>query len=149
MKHGKWMRAAGKVFFVLYACFLIYFLLFSDWYGRGLRSEFSYNLIPFKEIQRFYYNADRIGYVTAFGNLAGNILIFVPFGFFTSMGCYRYRFLRSVCFGFLCSLLVECFQLVTKVGSFDVDDMILNTAGALIGYVLFTVWRMFGSRKKR
>ncbi len=33
------------------------------------------------------------------------------------------------------SLLIECIQLVSKVGSFDVDDMILNTLGGSLGYL--------------
>ena len=37
------------------------------------------------------------------------------------------------------SLLVETIQLVTKVGSFDVDDMMLNTLGAFLGYVIFKI----------
>ena len=41
--------------------------------------------------------------------------------------------------GFLLSLTVEVIQLVTKVGCFDVDDMILNTLGAAFGYVLFRI----------
>lgn len=142
------MRTAGKIFFVLYVCFLVYFLIFSDWYGRGNTPAYRYNLTPFKEIRRFLYNIDSVGFVTAFNNLAGNVLIFVPFGFFVAMGCYRYRMLRSLFYGFLCSFLVECFQLVTRVGSFDVDDIILNTAGALAGYICFIIWRA-GHKKSR
>ncbi len=41
--------------------------------------------------------------------------------------------------GFSLSLVVEVIQLITKVGCFDVDDMILNTAWGSIGYVLFAV----------
>ena len=41
--------------------------------------------------------------------------------------------------GFLLSLTVEVIQLITKVGCFDVDDMILNTLGAALGYVLFRI----------
>ena len=37
------------------------------------------------------------------------------------------------------SLLVEVFQFISKVGSFDVDDIILNTIGGIVGYILFIV----------
>ena len=41
--------------------------------------------------------------------------------------------------GFGLSVTVEVIQLITKVGCFDVDDMILNTAGAALGYLLFFI----------
>jgi hypothetical protein len=47
------------------------------------------------------------------------------------------KFARITLLSFLSSLLVELIQLVSKVGSFDVDDMILNTLGGVIGYLLF------------
>ena len=43
----------------------------------------------------------------------------------------------AVALGFFLSLLVEGLQLVTGVGSFDVDDLILNTVGTAAGYLMF------------
>ena len=37
------------------------------------------------------------------------------------------------------SLFIESVQLLTRVGSFDVDDLILNTLGGILGYVLFYI----------
>ena len=42
---------------------------------------------------------------------------------------------------FLSSLSVELLQLVTKLGSCDVDDIIMNTLGGFFGYILFVVCR--------
>lgn len=42
-------------------------------------------------------------------------------------------------FSFEFSLLVETIQLVSKVGSFDVDDLMLNTLGGILGYVIFSL----------
>lgn len=50
---------------------------------------------------------------------------------------FSYPFLQ-----FWSELLVECFQLVTRVGSFDVDDMLLNTLGGVIGYIVFAICNM-------
>jgi glycopeptide antibiotics resistance protein len=50
--------------------------------------------------------------------------------------------------GFSFSLLVEIIQLFSKVGSFDVDDILLNTAGAVCGYVLFLVLYVWHRRNK-
>ena len=63
----------------------------------------------------------------------------MPFGFFMPMAS-RYRSCFSAVFySFGLSLCVETFQLLTKVGSFDVDDLLLNTVGGLAGYVIFAV----------
>ena len=52
----------------------------------------------------------------------------------------RYRsFFSTVFYSFGLSLCVETFQLITKVGSFDVDDLLLNTLGGLAGYIMFVV----------
>ena len=71
-------------------------------------------------------------------NLVGNIVAFLPFGFFLPILYPRCRsFLRTVFFSFECSLIVETIQLVSKVGSFDVDDMLLNTVGGALGCLIF------------
>ena len=139
-KSRKRIRILGKILFVLYIIFIIYFLIFSDWYGRtGEMQEYHYNLVLFKEIKRFWEYRDQVGMFAMFTNLFGNVIIFMPFGFFMQMAS-KYRSLFSTVFySFGLSLCVETFQLVTKVGSFDVDDLLLNTIGGLAGYILFII----------
>ena len=142
-KKRKRIRILGKILFVLYVIFIIYFLIFSDWYGRtGEMQEYHYNLELFKEIRRFWEYRDQIGMFAMFTNLFGNVVIFVPFGFFMPMAS-RYRsFFLTLFYSFGVSFFVECFQLVTRVGSFDVDDMLLNTLGGVIGYIVFAICNM-------
>lgn len=84
-RERKWLRRFGKLLFLLYIVFLFWFLLFSDWYGRGGEMrEYHYNLELFREIRRFWTYREQLGFL-AFANLAGNVLIFVPFGFFMPM----------------------------------------------------------------
>lgn len=133
------MRVLGKILFILYIAFLLYFLIFSDWYGRtGEMSEYHYNLVPFQEIQRFWNYREMLGWVS-YANLFGNVIIFIPFGFFMPMAS-RYRsFFLTMSYSLGLSLLVEVFQFISRVGSFDVDDIILNTIGGIAGYILFVV----------
>ena len=140
LKQSKRIRIFGKILFVLYIVFIVYFLMFSDWYGRtGEMQEYHYNLVLFKEIRRFWNYRDQVGFFAMFTNLFGNVIIFMPFGFFMPMAS-RYRSCFSAVFySFGLSLCVETFQLLTKVGSFDVDDLLLNTVGGLAGYVIFAV----------
>ena len=82
-------------------------------------------------------------------NLLGNVVCFVPFGFVLPVISRNQRkFWKILLLSFLTSLLVELIQLVSKVGSCDVDDMLLNTLGGIIGYVLFRFFhRIFFGRK--
>ena len=67
----------------------------------------------------------------------------MPFGFFLPIISRRSKkWYNTVMFGFVFSLMLETLQLVFKVGSFDVDDMLLNTLGGVIGYIVFAICNM-------
>lgn len=139
-KSRKRFRTLGKILFVLYICFVFYFLIFSDWYGRtGMVREHRYNLVLFKEIERFWQYRSQLGYFAMFTNLFGNVLIFVPIGFFMPMASKYRSFFMTLLYSFGFSLFVEAFQLITKVGRFDVDDLFLNTLGGILGYIVFVI----------
>ena len=125
--------------FLIYLMSLAYFLFFAEATGRTFSERsYQYNLIPFHEIRRFLIYRRQLGAAAVILNLAGNVLAFVPFGLFLPLLVKRVRsFGKTVLFGFEFSLLVEILQLYSKVGSFDVDDIILNTLGGLLGYLIF------------
>ena len=77
-------RILGAVLFVLYLVLLTYFLFFAEEMGRSpdARAEYSYNLTLFKEIRRFILYRDILGWRAVFLNIFGNVLAFMPFGFF-------------------------------------------------------------------
>lgn len=139
-KKKKAFHSIGKILFVCYMLFLVYFLMFSDWYGRtGQMADYHYNLELFCEIKRFWIHREQIGWFSVLMNLVGNVLIFVPFGFFMAMGSHRPNMIRTVGYAFLWSLCVEVVQLITKLGSFDVDDLLLNTVGGLLGFLVYAI----------
>lgn len=143
----KIFRAVGKVLFLLYVVFLIYFLFLAEWYGRtGVSEEYRYNLELFREIKRFIIYREQLGAFAVFANLAGNILIFVPYGFFISVASRERGFFKTLFFSMGLSLCVEIIQLFTRVGSFDVDDILLNTIGGVFGYIIFLICN--GIRRK-
>lgn len=132
----------GILLFVLYVLLLIYFLFFSEGYGRvaEVQQAYRYNLVPFVEIRRFWIYRKQLGTFAVFSNIFGNVIGFLPFGFILPVIFRRMNSGFLICIsGFLLSLTVEVIQLITKVGCFDVDDMILNTLGAVFGYVLFRI----------
>ena len=76
----------GKSCFYYILFFCIYFLFLAEWYGRTeVTEEYRYNLELFKEIRRFLTYREQLGMFTVLANLLGNIMIFVPYGFFISM----------------------------------------------------------------
>lgn len=148
-KKEKYALWGGRVLFGIYLMGLCYFLFFAENYGRELGQEsYRYNLIPFREIERFWRHRDVLG-IHSFYNLAGNILGFMPAGFFIPMLWKKRRgFWFTLCVTFEMSFLVEILQLIFRVGSFDVDDLILNTLGGMLGYCLLILVEKWGKYEK-
>ena len=148
-KKSTGIRAFAIVLFFLYFVVLFYFLFFSEEMGRTYSErEYHYNLIPFHEIKRFIYYYEVLGMEAVVLNLAGNVVAFMPFGFFLPVFAERCRtFFNTLLYSFELSMLVELIQLITKVGSFDVDDIILNTLGGALGYITYKIVRKWWYRK--
>ncbi|MBQ9885672.1 MAG: VanZ family protein [Lachnospiraceae bacterium] len=152
MLHKRWfkrlVKAAAFILFFIYIGCLIYFLFFSERYGRTEISEnYRYNLEPFKEIKRFWVYRDIIGCRMVMVNLLGNVLVFVPFGFLLPVFySHMRRWYAILPVALIFIILVECLQLVTRVGTFDVDDIILNMSGVILG---FTIFKIFDYKHRR
>ncbi|MFC4099798.1 VanZ family protein [Paenibacillus xanthanilyticus] len=96
------------------------------------------NFTPLESITR---NLQRLSNRNDAVNLFGNIAIFAPLGAFVGL-LTRMKWLGAIVVPFLVSLSLECAQIVFSMGTFDVDDLILNTLGGLLGYAgyrLFTL----------
>ena len=143
-------RKCAILLFLLYFGILFYFLFFSEKMGRTfVEREYHYNLVPFYEIKRFLKYHEVLGLGAVILNIGGNVAAFMQFGFFVPIFSRRCKyFLNTVYYSFELSLVVEIIQLVTKVGSFDVDDIILNTIGGALGYWVFRVADYIRKRNK-
>lgn len=150
-------RNVLRVFFVLYMIALFYFLFFSERYGRTIRStEYRYNLELFREIKRFIQYREIVGTESFIVNILGNIIAFAPFGFF--MPIIRKQRVRKkprntavkairgagllvyvTLISFELSLCIETIQLITRVGCFDVDDLVMNTVGGMLGCIFYMI----------
>lgn len=130
-----------RVLLCAYLIVLFYLLFFSEKMGRADNfQDYRYNLTLFREIKRFYNSRDL--YPRAFAiNVIGNVVAFMPFGFLLPRMNVRCRSLFfTVLFSFCLSLGVEVVQLVFKLGCFDVDDLLLNTLGGFLGYLIFLLF---------
>ncbi|MCM3727132.1 VanZ family protein [Neobacillus cucumis] len=97
------------------------------------------NFVPFKTIYFYMYLAD-INLNIRIENLVGNIIGFAPFGFILPLLSKGFQKLSTVTIAtFILSLTFEIIQLVFEFGSFDVDDLILNTLGGILGYIPFKI----------
>ncbi len=148
-KRSTGIRAFAVVLFFVYFLVLFYFLFFSEEMGRTYSERaYHYNIVPFHEIKRFIQYYEVLGMPAVLLNLVGNVAAFVPFGFFLPVFVERCRkTINTVFYSFELSLLVELIQLVAKVGSFDVDDIILNTLGGAIGYIIYKIVRKWWYKK--
>ena len=111
--------------FIMYVIALFEVVTFQD------VSWSSSNFIPFKEMLRYEF-----GTKLFFKNVVGNMIMFIPFGFFTSYFLKLKKFYSVFILTLLTSITIETTQLL--IGRvFDIDDIFLNIIGGLIGYFIF------------
>lgn len=113
--------------FLLYSLILFYVVTFQDVnYGTN-------NFIPFKEILRYEFGSSFFIH-----NVLGNILLFIPFGFFVSFILKSKKPGYIIIVTFITSLVIEFTQLL--IGrTFDVDDVLLNIVGGFLGYLIYLI----------
>lgn len=132
-----------------------HFRLSAQTYGYRRTVRNNINLVPFRTIRRFYRSwcasvaengFDPLEY--GFINNVGNVLLFVPLGILLP---YFWKSQRNpLVFLFTTAFLIVCVEVtqgLLLLGSCDIDDLILNTAGAAIGYLFYML--IYLIRKKR
>ncbi len=93
-----------------------------------------YNLVPFREIDRWFHNQDSTHSII---NFWGNIFVFSPIGFAVPLfKKYAHPIFAGTAWTCLLSCFIEFMQLFTPRAT-DIDDIILNTLGGLVGAMLF------------
>ncbi|KUF35947.1 MULTISPECIES: VanZ family protein [Lysinibacillus] len=96
------------------------------------------NFVPFETILRYINYSQYFNWDIIIVNLLGNLLIFTPMGFLLPLLSKKFRKAWVIiCLGFFASLAVETIQFIFTVGSADIDDLILNTIGAWLGYIAY------------
>lgn len=128
MRAKRTWRIVCTILFGIYMVVLCYLLLFSTRYRIYI--ENNYNLIPIQNIQRYINAAPRL----FLRNILGNVVAFIPFGFCLKVITaekIRLPIAVAACLGI--TLTFETLQMLFKVGIFDVDDILLNFIGGMIG----------------
>ena len=140
-------QVLGRLLFLLYAGVMLW-LLFGQRFGSGTVSSavagnYNLNIVPLKTIKMYLAMLRRTTnqylFVHALVNLAGNVILFVPLGFFLPNIWEKKRSpITVLLIVTIVIVLVELVQYVTLLGSCDVDDLLLNLLGAMVGYI---IWR--------
>ncbi len=113
--------------FIVYVLFLFYIVTFQD-------NNFGFsNYVPFKEILRHSISSRLF-----FRNVIGNILLFMPLGWFITYYIKTNKVYYALILSIIISLSIELIQLyIGRV--FDIDDIILNVFGGVLGYILYMI----------
>ena len=125
-----------KTKFVLYEemlslLFIVYLLVIFQVVTYQDVISYGNNFIPFKELTRY-----TLGSNLFYKNVIGNILLFVPYGFFVSYYLKLNKKIITFSLVLLVSMAIECVQLV--IGrTFDIDDIFLNVIGGMLGYFIY------------
>ena len=126
-----------SLIFILYILCLYFVVTGQDINYGGI------NLIPFKEMFRY-----EIGSYKFMKNIIGNILLFVPYGFFSSYYLENKKIGTNVIVCFIATFCIESIQYyIGRV--FDLDDIILNVVGGLCGFLLFVALSAIKSKLPR
>lgn len=93
------------------------------------------NFMPFEMIK--FYATNNVNLDITIHNLFGNIILLLPLGLLLPFLFYKCKNLLSVTtIAFCTSLTIECIQFGLQIGMADIDDILLNTFGAMIGYMI-------------
>ena len=102
-------------------------------------TRFYINYIPFVETIKMFRN-DFADIHIALYNVIGNILLFIPLGFCIPLFFNKKNKLSKVIlYGFTASLTIEVLQLFTPYSITDIDDIIFNTLGTVIVFIIFNI----------
>ncbi|WP_419879288.1 VanZ family protein [Brevibacillus centrosporus] len=119
-------------------------------YGVPQYTHIFQNTKPLHTLKDYFFHTESIGLSNMLYNLLGNVGLFLPLGILVPTLFSSFQSIHRVFFTALAaSLSIEFLQFWFALGSFDVDDLLLNIVGALLGYLLFRSAEWFVDRQKK
>lgn len=139
----RWLIVA---IFVLYIAVLFYLVFLANEYGRNNSEILRYNdinLVPFKTINNYLNAWEFVSAKVIITNIFGNIAAFLPLGLLGPIVLPRVgKFWHIFFISLALSSSIEGIQGLLGVGVVDVDDLILNVLGAVIGYGIYVLLKI-------
>jgi glycopeptide antibiotics resistance protein len=137
----------NKTIYVMLLLYLFFLMIVSFWglnkytLRLGSYNGVSHNLIPFDTIRTYIFNLHSYNFNTWFYNTFGVLLVFIPLGFLLPVVFVKMRSLRNIILTSICvSVFIEAMQYIVTLGVFDIDDIILNSLGTVLGFLLYEVF---------
>ena len=133
------IKIIKSIFTISYFAILSYLVFFLG--RRKGAYSIGINLVPIRNTMREYKLIHEIGTFNYFSNIFGNILLFMPLPIILKTVLGIGRFSRILLLSVLLSFTIELLQYVLKLGVADIDDIILNTTGVIVGYLLIPFFK--------
>ncbi|PZU88176.1 MAG: hypothetical protein DI529_05915 [Chryseobacterium sp.] len=123
----------------VYTVWILYLLFFAS-FRYSPTVLFEIKTVPFETIDEYSTKVIQYDKIAVIKNLLGNIILFIPYGFlgilFSKLNQFKWLFLTF----FIIINIIEFSQYYFKRGFADIDDVILNTFGAVIGFFIYKKW---------
>ena len=104
------------------------------------------NYIPFQTITNYLQGTYQVSTIDAWLNVFGNIIIFIPLGIYVQILVKRKRITALVVL--TTTIIIEAMQYILNIGATDIDDIILNFTGGMLGmYAVAGSFKVLGMRK--
>ena len=148
---NKEVNLCREIILFIFFVYFLYLLLLTIFKGgmitiRNISNEYIYrqyglfgiiNIVPIKETIETFMHSEA-GKMNSIRNIIGNIIAFMPLGFFVPLLFDKFNNYKKVIkVGFLSSLAIEITQLFVGSNVCDIDDIIYNTLGAIVGFLCF------------
>lgn len=130
------MRAFKTALFSIYLCLVTYIVFFARRRHGIVWSEEYLNLVPIRRLVENYASPD-VKRWDFYSNLIGNVFLFVPLPIFVQE-LFPVQIKNLFLLGFFTSVLIEIVQYLFRIGVADVDDVLLNTLGTVVGIVAWS-----------
>lgn len=126
------LKKSYKIAIVPYTIFLLYLMFF----GMG-RKQTEDNLLTIEPVfSTINFIKGSVSWKDIIIIVVGNVVMFIPFGFLGWMFS-KLNDLKTLLFGFVSSIvIIEALQYFSRLGIFEVDDILLNTFGVFLGFLL-------------
>jgi glycopeptide antibiotics resistance protein len=137
----------NKTIYVMLLLYLLFLMIVCFWginkytIRLGSYNGVLHNLIPFDTIRNYIFNFHSYNFDTWFYNTFGVLLVFIPLGFLLPVIFVNIRSLRNIIIRSVCvSFFIEAMQYIATLGVFDIDDIILNSLGTVLGFLLYKIF---------
>ena len=145
-------KIVNAAFYIIVAFYMVFMIHLLFRFNRILNFDReilrNYNLVPFKTILQYAEGRTSALRDSAFSNIFGNIILFIPCGLYIQVLKKDKALGKSLLIVLVAPIVVEVIQFVFGLGACDIDDVLLNFCGGAIGILVYKLLRMFKTEQR-